>query len=99
MWFLGTRPGEKLVEELFYENEKIDNTSFAKIKRARGLSLDWNVLAEKLDELEATLFLNGADSIRAKLKEILPEFSYSPGNGSEASAERHEWPTARSRIA
>jgi FlaA1/EpsC-like NDP-sugar epimerase len=97
--FSGLRPGEKLVEELFYENELVDDTSFAKIKRARGLLRDWNALAEKLDELDAALFLNGSDSIRAKLKEILPEFSYSPGNGSDAGDEQDSWLTARSRIA
>jgi FlaA1/EpsC-like NDP-sugar epimerase len=97
--FSGLRPGEKLVEELFYENEQVDNTSFAKIKRARGLLRDWNALAEKLDELEATLFLNGSDSIRAKLKEILPEFSCSSGNSSDASDEQNSWLSARSRIA
>ncbi len=97
--FSGLRPGEKLVEELFYENELVDDTSFAKIKRARGLLRDWNALAEKLDELDAALFLNGSDSIRAKLKEILPEFSYSSGNGSDAGDEQDSWLAARSRIA
>ena len=97
--FSGLRPGEKLIEELFYASEQVDNTSFAKIKRARGFHRDWNALAEKLDELEATLFLNGADSIRAKLKEILPEFSYSSGNGSDASDEQASRLTTRSRIA
>lgn len=97
--FSGLRPGEKLVEELFYEDEKVDDTSFAKIKRVRGLLHDWNVLAEKLDELEATLFLNGSDSIRTKLKEILPEFSFSSENGSDAGNEQDSWLTARSRIA
>ena len=97
--FSGLRPGEKLVEELFYENEEVDDTSFAKIKRARGVLRDWNTLAEKLDELEAALFLNGSDRIRAKLKEILPEFSYSSGSGSDASNKQDSWLTARSRIA
>ncbi|MFZ0804744.1 MAG: hypothetical protein WAN03_01115 [Candidatus Sulfotelmatobacter sp.] len=92
------QPGEKLVEDLFYESEQVDNTSFAKIKRARGLLRDWNALAEKLNELEAVLFLNGSDSIRAKLKEILPEFSYLSGDGSDVS-EQGSWLTARSRIA
>jgi FlaA1/EpsC-like NDP-sugar epimerase len=74
--FTGLRDGEKLSEELFYENEDVGLTSFPKIKRARGHAREWHALRSKLEELEETLFLNGADSIRAKIKEILPEYSY-----------------------
>lgn len=74
--FTGLRDGEKLSEELFYENEDVGLTSFPKIKRARGHAREWRALRSKLVELEETLFLNGAESIRAKIKEILPEYSY-----------------------
>ena len=74
--FTGLRDGEKLSEELFYENEDVGLTSFPKIKRARGQVREWHALRSQLEELEETLFLNGADSIRAKIKEILPEYSY-----------------------
>lgn len=72
----GLRPGEKLVEELFYENEQVGETSFPTIKRARGPLRNWKTIKTKLEELEGTLFLNGPDSIRAKIKELLPEYSY-----------------------
>ena len=74
--FSGLRPGEKLCEELFYDDEEVDETSCRKIKRARGPELDWNHLLKQLNELDATLFLNGADTIRDKIKEILPEYSF-----------------------
>jgi FlaA1/EpsC-like NDP-sugar epimerase len=74
--FTGLRDGEKLNEELFYENEEVGLTSFPKIKRARGPMREWNTLRSKLEELDDSLFLNGSDSIRAKIKEILPEYSY-----------------------
>ena len=74
--FTGLRQGEKLVEELFYENEGVDETSFPKIKRARGPVRDWNSLLRKLEELEAALFLDNPDDVRAKIKEIVPEYSY-----------------------
>lgn len=74
--FTGLRDGEKLSEELFYENEDVGLTSFPKIKRARGQVREWHALRSQLEELEETLFLNGAESIRAKIKEILPEYSY-----------------------
>jgi FlaA1/EpsC-like NDP-sugar epimerase len=72
--FTGLRQGEKLIEELFYANEEVSPTSCPKIKRARGPSQDWNRFAHKLEELEATLFLNRSDSIRAKISEMLPEY-------------------------
>lgn len=74
--FTGLREGEKLVEELFYSNEEVGQTSFPKIKRARGPLRDWPALVRKLEDLEATLFLNGSNSVRAKIKEIVPEYSY-----------------------
>jgi FlaA1/EpsC-like NDP-sugar epimerase len=74
--FTGLRPGEKLTEELFYQNEEVFETSFPKIKKARGPVQDWAILANKLEKLESTLFLNGSDSIRSQIKEIVPEYSY-----------------------
>jgi len=91
----GLRPGEKLIEELFYENEEVSETPFPKIKRAHGSSRNWNALAAKLEELEATLFLNGSENIRAKLKEILPEYSYVSTCEVDTSAEEESYPTAR----
>lgn len=74
--FTGLRQGEKLIEELFYENEGVDETSFPKIKRARGPVQDWENLSRQLDGLEAGLFLDHPDDIRARIKEIVPEYSY-----------------------
>lgn len=75
--FTGLRPGEKLVEELFYESEEICPTSSPKIKMARGTLQDWSKLESKLEGLEATLFLNGSESVRRVIKQIVPEYSYS----------------------
>jgi FlaA1/EpsC-like NDP-sugar epimerase len=92
--FTGLRQGEKLIEDLFYENEQVGQTSFHKIKRARGPLLDWTLLACKLEELEATLFLNGSDSIRAQISEIVSEYSYSQGNESNTDDDEERSPTA-----
>ena len=78
--FTGLRQGEKLFEELFYQDEEVDQTSFSKIKRARGASQDWDVLSAKLEELEGALFASGPDGVRAKIKDILPEYSYLPSS-------------------
>ncbi len=86
--FTGLRQGEKLLEELFYWHEEVDQTSFHKIKKARGPSQEWSTLSSKLDHLESTLFLNGADSVRARLKEIVPEYCYSPQAKGNVQGER-----------
>ena len=72
--FTGLRPGEKLIEELFYAYEDVCPTSCPKIKKARGPAQDWTTLSQKLEELEATLFLNGSETVRSKIKEIVPEY-------------------------
>lgn len=90
----GLRPGEKLVEELFYSNEEVAETPFSKIKGAHGSLQNWERLAKKLEELEASLFLNTPDGIRVRLKEILPEFSYLSGCELKTSAEEEPWPAA-----
>jgi hypothetical protein len=49
-----------------------------------------------MEELESTLFLNGSDSIRAKLKEILPEYSHSSDYDFKMNAEEEPRPSFRS---
>ena len=98
--FTGLRQGEKLVEELFYPNEDVTDTLFPKIKRARGPLLDWNPLLRKLEELEATLLLNAPELVRAKLEEILPEYSCPLENEPETHHGNETWTTnARSNVA
>ncbi len=96
--FTGLRQGEKLKEELFYADEEVDQTSFPKIKRARGSSRDWNTLLSKLEELEGVLFVNESDSVRAKIKEILPEYSCPSDTEAKAIYEEESWsiPVGRS---
>src|SRR6266566_4887725 len=74
--FTGLREGEKLQEELFYHNERILPTSCDKIKRTCGSLKDWSRLCRQLDELRASMCIDGAAPIRAKIKEIVPEYSF-----------------------
>jgi len=75
--FTGLRQGEKMTEELFYPSEQVCSTSCPKIKRVPSKAKYWPALQAHLDELRATLFVDGAGPICAKLKEIIPEYSYS----------------------
>jgi FlaA1/EpsC-like NDP-sugar epimerase len=74
--FTGLREGEKLNEELFYGHEKVIRTSCEKIKRTNGAMRNWPELCRQLDELRASMSIDGAAPIRGKIKEIVPEYSF-----------------------
>src|SRR6266436_2663202 len=74
--FTGLREGEKLSEELFYEHEEVIPTSCEKIKRTKGPLRDWSELCRQLEELRVSLSVDGAAPVRAKIREIVPEYSF-----------------------
>jgi FlaA1/EpsC-like NDP-sugar epimerase len=74
--FTGLREGEKLEEELFYHHERVFPTSCDNIKQTNGSLNNWSVLCRQLDELRASINVDGSAPIRAKIKEIVPEYSY-----------------------
>jgi FlaA1/EpsC-like NDP-sugar epimerase len=76
--FTGLREGEKLEEELFYEDERPLPTSCTKIHRTRGPHRQWKDLQQQLEELRLSLTVDGPAPVRAKIQEIVPEYSY-PG--------------------
>jgi FlaA1/EpsC-like NDP-sugar epimerase len=80
--FTGLRQGEKLSEELFYAHETVIPTSCEKIKRTSGTLKDWSRLCSQLDELRASMNIDGAAPIRTKIKEIVPEYCF-PSDGSK----------------
>jgi FlaA1/EpsC-like NDP-sugar epimerase len=82
----GLREGEKLCEELFSPAEQISATSRQKIKRVRSQPMEWAVLLRHLEELQISMTVDGAAPIRAKLREIVPEYS-ADGNGHPAETE------------
>jgi FlaA1/EpsC-like NDP-sugar epimerase len=74
--FTGLREGEKLQEELFYGHEKVVPTSCEKIKRTNGALRSWTELSRQLDELRASMSIDGAAPIRSKIREIVSEYSF-----------------------
>jgi FlaA1/EpsC-like NDP-sugar epimerase len=74
--FTGLREGEKLNEEILYATEEVHPTSFVKIKRIRGPLAGWLQLQQGLEELKIFTGVAGAEGIREKIKEIVPEYSY-----------------------
>jgi FlaA1/EpsC-like NDP-sugar epimerase len=87
--FTGLREGEKLKEELHYAAEQIHPTPFEKIKRIRGPLIGWFQLQRQLRELRGSMSTEGADAVRQKIKEIVPEYSY-PSNGDSTSVGRKQ---------
>ena len=74
--FVGLRPGEKLHEDLFYPREKQLPTTNRKVKRTQSEIIPWPALWAHLEDL-ISLTTSGTEvSIRAKMKEIIPEYSY-----------------------
>jgi len=91
--FTGLREGEKLSEELFYENEEVIPTSCEKIKRTKGPLRNWHELCRQLEELRESMSVDGATPVRAKMKEIVPEYSFqtevAKQTCGDSDAERH----------
>ena len=90
--FTGLRDGEKLEEELFYSHEKVLPTSCGKIKRTSGTLKDWPGLCRQLEELRVSMSVDGTAPIRAKIKEIVPEYSLPDNvqcaNGAQTESSR-----------
>jgi len=73
--FTGLRRGEKLYEELFYEHEDVLPTACEKVKRTRAALMRWPELKRHLDQLYSSLSVDGAPPVRAKIKEIIPQYT------------------------
>jgi FlaA1/EpsC-like NDP-sugar epimerase len=76
--FTGLRPGEKLFEDLFYAFERPSNTVAQKVFRTQGQTASWSALLQLLSELRAEIATGNPERIRAKVKEIVPEYLWVP---------------------
>jgi FlaA1/EpsC-like NDP-sugar epimerase len=72
--FIGLRPGEKLHEELITEGEGVVRTPHEKIFVLKGNVCDLNWLNQRIEELVRLAHDQDASGIKAKLKEIVPEY-------------------------
>ena len=75
--FTGTRPGEKLFEELATDAEHADKTTHPKIFVGRFAAADTIATAKAVESLLA-VSSDGAKEIRARLKSLVPEYQYTP---------------------
>ncbi len=82
--FTGTRPGEKLFEELSITGENISGTSHPKIGIWNYRPEDWNALIKRIDHLISIADSAIDSEIRDHLKVIVPE--YEPASEAPATA-------------
>ena len=92
--FTGLREGEKLSEELFYEHEEVIPTSCEKIRRTKGPLRDWLELRRQLEELSASISIDGAAPVQAKMKEIVPEYFFQADISKQTCDDSVEEPVA-----
>lgn len=78
--FTGLRPGEKLYEELFHDQESLEETVIPALRHARPRTQDLAALVDGLDRLEAAARTRDVDGTRRILSELVPEYD-ATGNG------------------
>jgi len=72
--FTGLRPGEKLYEELFHEQEALVATEHPKIMLSGSREVNWDDLQDMLVRLQAACVAREVEHVKVLLKELVPEF-------------------------
>jgi FlaA1/EpsC-like NDP-sugar epimerase len=75
--YIGARPGEKLFEELYFDEERSIKTSHKKIFAARHRALSYEDVLQCVEEL-AQLQTTSNELIRRQLKFYIPEYQLDP---------------------
>lgn len=77
--YIGLRPGEKMYEELFHDQERPAPTGHPKLLLAKSRSLDLIKLKTLLDELETACSDFDEDRIEPLLSALVPEYRSANG--------------------
>ena len=72
--YTGLRPGEKLFEELFYEQEDLLTTHHKKILLAHSNNVDWDALMNTVTEIEKVNQTYDELSMMKHLRTLVPGF-------------------------
>ncbi len=69
----GLRPGEKLFEELFHEQETLQPTLHEKILLARHRAMDWEELSRRINTIRQAVAAYDENRLVAELCDFVPE--------------------------
>ncbi len=72
--YVGLRPGEKLFEELFHDQEKLIETDYEKLFLAQARSYETSDWLAQMEALEQACHFNNSKEVLQLLKAIVPEF-------------------------
>lgn len=78
--YTGLRPGEKMYEELFYENEIIEKTLHSKINLAKHPASNLKDLDDKINEIINSIDEFDNDKLKTALKNLVPLIENSQDN-------------------
>jgi FlaA1/EpsC-like NDP-sugar epimerase len=73
--FVGLRPGEKLYEELFHDEEQLIKTGFSKLSLAKARVYNNDLWLKQIQALAIACQGQDQQSILNLLKNLVPEFS------------------------
>ncbi len=73
--YTGLRPGEKLYEELFHDQENLFSTEHEKILLAHCREVDWKLLSGVINEIEQACAVYDETWTRELLKKLVPELN------------------------
>ncbi len=77
--YTGLRPGEKLYEELFHENEPMVSTNHSSLKLAAPRIVNMELLIQNLDNMASLVQERNRDGVIKLLRLLVPEY-----NGQQA---------------
>lgn len=86
--YTGLRAGEKLMEELFYENENNTGTAHEKILLARFQDLDWEQLEARFKRLRQASLSFDETALEGLMRELVPSFAATVDTGAVVSIVR-----------
>ena len=78
--YTGLRPGEKLYEELFHEQEQLSATTHEKILLAKTRIVDWNELQTDFSAMETASQRFDEATLKSLIKKLVPEMTESLAN-------------------
>jgi FlaA1/EpsC-like NDP-sugar epimerase len=71
--YTGVRPGERLHEELFHDDEHLDDTSHRKIFLARHRSIDVRDMEQTIDDISHACDEFDEDRVAVHIRRLVPE--------------------------